>query len=287
MVSEENDAFVYSGPVDGTRAGRTYRTEGIVLRQSDSGEADRIVVLFTPFRGKVRAVAKGARKPTSRLAGHLEPFTHTSVFVVRGRNLDIITQAQTVRPFIEIREDLRRMVYASYASELVDRFTDMESENRPLFDLLYAMLAHLIIGRRPDTLLRAFELGVLDALGYRPQLEKCVVCGLPAGGGYLGFSPSAGGLLCAEDRASQRDQREISLAALRVLRRLQADGLPAAEQIRMAPDVRDEVEGIMGDDLRYHLESDINSADVLHAIRRQAAMLRDSPPAAERPNTGA
>ena len=98
------------------------------------------------------------------------------MLVARGRNLDLITQAQTVRSFIEIREDLRRMVYASYAVELIDRSTEFESEHRPLYDLLQHMLDHLGTAQRPDTALRAFELEALDLLGYRPRLDKCVIC---------------------------------------------------------------------------------------------------------------
>ncbi len=259
------------GP-EGSERGRTYKAEGIVLRHGDVGEADRLISLYTPYRGKVRAVAKGARKPTSKLAGHLEQFTHTSVLIARGRNLDIITQAQTVRSFIEVRENLRLVLYASYAVELVDRFTELEHENRPLYNLLYAMLAHLGKARRLDTALRAFELSALDLLGYRPRLDTCVSCGRVLAAVTNGFSANAGGVLCPLCRHKEKDQRDISAATLEALRALQAGGLAAAEGIRLSPDMRAEAEGILGEYVTYRLEHDLNSAAVLHALRRQALL---------------
>ncbi|HEX2324037.1 MAG TPA: DNA repair protein RecO, partial [Chloroflexota bacterium] len=85
---------------------RVYRTEGVVLRRQDFGEADRIISLYSPQHGKIRAIAKGVRRPRSRLGGHVELFTHVTVLVAQGRNLDLITQAEAVRPYRAIRDDL-------------------------------------------------------------------------------------------------------------------------------------------------------------------------------------
>ena len=119
-----------TGHLDRERAERVYKTEGIVLRHGDMGEADRLITLFTPYRGKLRAVAKGARRPTSKLAGHIEQFTHTNVLIARGRSLDLITQAQSLHSFIAIRENLRLVLYASYAVELVDRSTEWDRDRK-------------------------------------------------------------------------------------------------------------------------------------------------------------
>ncbi|MCS6911433.1 MAG: DNA repair protein RecO, partial [Anaerolineales bacterium] len=122
---------------------RTYRTEAIVLRRKDIGEADRILTLLTPERGKVRVVAKGIRKPRSRKAGHLELFTRTHLLIAAGRDLDIVTQAQLADAHQPIREDLVRGAYAAYAVELMDRFTPEQQESPELYNLLAAMLAWL------------------------------------------------------------------------------------------------------------------------------------------------
>ena len=85
---------------------RLYRSEAIVLRRQDFGEADRLLTLFTPALGKIRVVAKGARKPQSRKAGHIESFMRTKMLFARGRNLDLVTQAELVEPYRALREDL-------------------------------------------------------------------------------------------------------------------------------------------------------------------------------------
>jgi DNA repair protein RecO (recombination protein O) len=122
---------------------RLYRTDAVVLRRHDIGEADRVLTLYSPRLGKLRAVAKGARRSKSRLGGHVELFTHVNVLVARGRNLDIITQAETVRPFPHIRDDLWKAAYGCYVVELVDRFTEEQLENQPVFELLLEALGYL------------------------------------------------------------------------------------------------------------------------------------------------
>lgn len=119
---------------------RLYRSDVVVMRRQDLGEADRILTLYSPTHGKLRAVAKGARRPKSRLGGHVELFTHVNVLVAQGRNLDIVTQAETVRAYPNIRTGLWRAAYAAYAVELVDGFTEERLENEPIFDLLLQML---------------------------------------------------------------------------------------------------------------------------------------------------
>jgi DNA repair protein RecO (recombination protein O) len=256
-----------------TREEHVYKTEGIVLRHADLGEADRLITLFTPYRGKLRAAAKGARRPASKLAGHVEQFTHTSVLIAHGRNLDLITQAQTVRSFIEVRENLRLVLYASYAVELVDRATELESENRTLFALLHTFLSTVGAAQRLDSLLHAFELSALDILGYRPQLERCVLCGRDLKAEVNGFSVEAGGVLCPLCRGRAGDQRDITPPTLATLRRLQAGALAAADKVALSPPVRREAEALLSDYLRYRLEFDLNSARVLHVLLQQMAAM--------------
>ena len=152
------------------------RVEAVVLRHSDWGEADRLLWLFTRELGKVRAIAKGARKLRSRKAGHLEPFTRVNLQLARGRDLLIVTQAETVDGFASINEDLLQVGYASYIVELLDRFTYEEGENRALYKLLADTLERLSQGHETSLLLRFYEIRLLDLLGYRPQLFYCAKC---------------------------------------------------------------------------------------------------------------
>jgi len=125
------------------RETHSYRTQAIVLGHIEYGEADRIIKLFTAEKGKITAIAKGVRKIRSRKAGHLEPFTRTNLFLAKGRNLDIITQAETLDSFIGLREDLQRLALASYVVEVVDRFTYEEGQNIGIFRLLANTLSRL------------------------------------------------------------------------------------------------------------------------------------------------
>src|SRR5512139_1011217 len=149
---------------------RVYRTEAIVLRRSDFGEADRLLTVLTPERGKLRLIAKGARKPTSRKSGHVELFSYGRYLVAVGHDLDIITQAETIEPFVPLHEDLLRATYAYYIAELADAFTADRDENRPLFDLLKDVLAWLATADDLALVARYYELHLLGLAGFQPQL---------------------------------------------------------------------------------------------------------------------
>ena len=156
---------------------RTYRTEAIIVRRTDFGEADRIVTLYTASYGKVRAVARGARRPRSKLGGSLELFSHTEAQLARGRDLDIITQAEIVRAYHHLRDDLWRTSLACYAAELVDRLNEVQQPNPPLFALLLDTLGYLDEGGPAEALvMRRFETQLLGLLGYLPELYHCTAC---------------------------------------------------------------------------------------------------------------
>ena len=117
---------------------RVYKTEAIVLKRRAQGEADSIFTLYTPNLGKIRVVARGVRKPKSKLGGHLEPLTRSALVLAKGQNLDIITQVQTIEPFLPLRDDLWRTGCALYAAELVDQFCAEQSENYHIYKSLTA-----------------------------------------------------------------------------------------------------------------------------------------------------
>src|SRR5512137_2036549 len=111
---------------------RVYQTEGIIIKRHKFGEADRLLTLFTADYGKIRAIAKGAMRPKSKLGGNVELLTHSQLMVARGRNLDIITQAQAIDNFLPIRDSLELMSCGFYLSELVDTFTEESVEDREM-----------------------------------------------------------------------------------------------------------------------------------------------------------
>ena len=174
---------------------RNYQTEAVIIKKIKLGEADRILTLYTPHLGKIQAVAKGVRRPRSKMAGHLELLTYSLVSLARGRNLDTITGGQTVEGFLPLKSDLELTSCALYAVELVEQFTAEQIENYPLFELLLETLRRLSQENDRELALRFFELHLLDLVGYRPQLRQCVGCHQPLKPVTNYFSPLGGGAL--------------------------------------------------------------------------------------------
>lgn len=247
---------------------RVYRTEAVVLRHQELGEADRLVSVYTPDRGKLRLVAKGVRRTHSRKAGHLEPLTRTSLLVARGRELDIVTQADALHTFPGLRSSLLNVGHASYALEMVDRFTFEEGENRALYRLLVETLTRLEEGRAPFSVLRFFDLHVLEAVGYRPELFRCLSCGQEAKPEDQFFGATVGGLLCPACGPSHPGARPLSLAALKVLRHLQRSDFETASAPAIRSTVRAEVEGLLEEYIAAILERHLHTPAFLRTVRR-------------------
>ncbi len=268
----------------------SYRDEGIVLRTHKLGEADRIITLLTRRNGRVRAVAKGVRRTTSRFGARLEPFTHVDLQIYAGRSLDVITQAVTVRPYGEpFAADYPRYTAGTAMLETAERLTPMEKEPAlRQFLLLVGGLRTLgEVVHDPRMVLDAYLLRSLAVAGYAPALEECARCGtrsvtctvgtrpavpadlavpadpadpaVPAGRatrtGSRAFAIAAGGLVCGSCRppgaASPASQTVALMIAL-----LRGDWVYAD-----ASDSRHRVEcsGLVAAYLQWHLEHSIRS----------------------------
>lgn len=246
---------------------RVYRTEAVIIRRSDFGEADRMLTLMTPL-GKRRVVARGVRKTTSRLAGHIELFTHTTLLLAVGRNLDILTQSTILQSFDTLRADLQRIGAAYYVAELIDRLIEEEDENRPAFDLLVATLRALDTTERVDLVLRFYELHLLGYLGYRPQFYHCAACQSPLTEEADRFSPAAGGVLCPRCAPAHAAALPMSLGAFKLLRFLQAQPLEMIERLNLSKNARSEAEKLVRAYIRSVLERDLKSIVFLDEIKR-------------------
>lgn len=206
-----------------------YKSEAIVLRSDPFGEADRLLDLLTPFDGRMRAVARGVRRPTSRLAGAVLPFTHCRLLLWQGRSLDGVNQAEVIRSFRSLREDLGRLAAAIYACELavelIPEGPGGERDASAPFRLLLVTLELLDADCRVDLALRYCELHFLSLAGFRPNFQRCVLCGTSlATAAY--FDAAAGGCLCEGCRdGSARRLSPEALAAARGLFRTAPAGL--------------------------------------------------------------
>jgi DNA repair protein RecO (recombination protein O) len=248
---------------------RSFRVEAIVLRHADWGEADRLLTLYTRERGKVRAIAKGARKIRSRKAGHLEPFTRVTLQLARGRDLLIVTQADTLDAFLPIRENLVKTSQASYIVELLDRFTyEDDSENYNIFRLLTEALTRLEKEADPWLAIRYYEVQLLDLLGYRPHLFECANCGREIKAEDQFFSAALGGVLCPACGGGLPGVWSVSVEALKYLRHFQRSDYAAAQRARPALEIQNEVEALLQRYVTYLLERALNSPDFLKQIKQ-------------------
>lgn len=246
---------------------RSFHVEAVVLRHQDWGEADRLLSLFTRERGKVRAIAKGARKPRSRKAGHLQPFTRVNLLLAHGRDLLIVTQAETVQAFTPLRENLLLLGYASYVIELLDRFTYDEGENRSLYRLLVDTLSRLADGDDPNRVLRYYELRLLDLVGFRPQLFSCASCAREIQPEDQFFSFASGGVLCPNCGLAAPEARPISLSALKYLRYFQRSAYSDTARASIPLPIYREMEALIQGYLTYLLERGLNTPAFLNRVR--------------------
>ncbi len=249
---------------------RLYRTDGLILHHTDFGEADRLLTVFTPRLGRLRLLAKGARKPTSRKAGHVEPFTYVHLMVARGRNLDIVSQVETLESFRPLREDLERTSQAYYLAELINSFIEEGDENPLLFDLALATLARLCEARDQMLALRFFELRCLGMVGYQPQLHFCVECQTELEPVTNYFHPPSGGVLCPRHGEGFRSAEPLAMPTFKVLRFMQTQPWDQVAPLRLKPETHFDLEAILQRYVVYLLERRLKSVQFIHQLRREA-----------------
>ena len=250
---------------------RTYRSEAIVLRRINFGEADRLLTLYGREHGKIKAIAKGARKPQTRKTGHVELFMRTDFLIARGKSIDIITQAELVEAYPALRRDLVRTTYGSYAVELLDNLTAEADPEPRKYDLLSKALGWF--ADAPDLRLAAryYELCILSIAGYQPQLFHCVSTNEEIEEQDQFFSADLGGLLCPDCRQADRGAQAISAAAVKVLRYLQTRNWETVSVLQLRGNLHRELEGIMHYYLSFVLERSLKSIEFLYRLRSEEA----------------
>ena len=267
---------------------RLYRTEGIVVRRRNQGEADRVLTLCTPL-GKLDVVAKGARKVRSRKAGHIELFCHSSFVVARSRSSwDIISQVEMVQPHARLREDLLRGTHARYLAELFNRFFTEGEGGQTMFDLLNHALTWLCEDDDLDLVARFYEQHLLGLAGFRPELFRCVGehddnmaldPGKPNADGDrpdrvpYGFDPEHGGVLCPDCYEEKKRRPEVVALSPNGLALLQdCQRGPYTTRLRtlkISPTLHAEVERVMQHYITYHLERSVSSGTFLRRLKRE------------------
>ncbi len=233
-----------------------YRDEAIVLRLHKLGEADRIVTLLTRRHGRVRAVAKGIRRTSSKFGARLEPFTHVDVQLYQGRNLDIVNQVESIRPYTAgVVSDYRRYTAGTAVLETAERLTAEEREpSLRLFLLVIGALRAMTDDRRPPSLvLDAFLLRAMSVAGWEPALTECAVCAQP--GPHRSLSVPAGGVVCARCRPA--GSVNPSPESVQLMAALFSGDWGTAEAASSA--TAREASGLVAALLQWHLERGLRS----------------------------
>jgi len=256
---------------------RRYATDAIVLSRFDYGEADRILTLITPGGGKLKAIAKGIRRPTSRIGGSLEPFAELNVLLARGRTFDVVTQVSVGHAWLNLRDSLEAAATAWYLAELADRSLEERHAAEPVYTLLKRAYELLDAGMAPGRVARWYEMHLADELGVRPEVDRCVECDrvLDVDGRFR-WVPPLGGVLCDRCPGPPHDRTPLSLDALKLLKAYQRQDVEALAGLRLVADTEREVEGAMRDFLRHALERDARSLAFLDEIRHEPARRRQA-----------
>ena len=266
-------AECYRRPVP---APRRYVTDAIVLSRFDLGEADRVLTLITPEHGKLKAIAKGIRRPTSRLGGCLEPFAELNIALARGRTFDVVTEVRVGHAWLRLRDSLESAATAWYLAELADRSLEERHEAEPLYALLRRAYELLDAGMAPGRVARWYEMHLADELGQRPEVDRCVECDrmLEATETFRWVPPLGGVAVRPLSRARRRTAPALSLDALKLLKAYQRLDIEAIAALRLAEAAEREVEAAMRDFMRVALERDPRSLAFLDEVRSRPGAAR-------------
>ena len=236
-----------------------------MLRKLDYGEADRIFTLLTSTHGKVGAIAKGVRRPSSKLGPSLELYGHVDVLLAKGRGeLDVVAQVQRV-PGYRIEGDVERMAHAALIAELAERVCEDRHPVEGVYELAVTAMAELGRETQPRRASAWFLMSALDLLGYAPQLISCASCESPLPAQPAAFSPEAGGLLC--DMCAMPSMPLVPLAAIKVLRLMASGDLETYRRLKLDEALIGSIEGVLQSQLEHHLDRRLKSLAFLHEMR--------------------
>ena len=251
------------------RPERIFRTDAIIMRRQDFGEADRLLTIFTPNHGKLKAIAKGSRKPAGRTTGHVELYTRVKMMISYGRELHVVSQAEMTEPYLALREDLERGAYASYIVELLDHFSEAEEVNFSLYRLLDATLDRLCEPKVDLRLLtRYYELKALELVGFQPSLFNCAIGQEEITAQDQFFSVMEGGVVCPLHAKTGKFISPMSLTTLKTLRYLQTREWDVIRILRVDEMLHLELERTLQNYIVHVLERRLKSVDFIRRLRR-------------------
>jgi len=247
-----------------------YKTDAVIIRNRELGEADRIFILCSPLYGKIDSIARGVRRPGSRFGGSLEVFSHVYLLLSQGKSLDIITQVEVCNPHYSLREDLERLSCASYFLEMVEMSLVPGQEAIDLFALVLSGLSLLEHHTDLELVLRYLEIQYLNNMGVGPVLDRCQSCNRVFSSPSAIFHFSSGGAFCRECRPLNLSGYFCtSVETLNFLEYLSGIEPQQLGNISVTPKIYGESKYLLQNLLLYHLNKDIKSLKILDSIMKK------------------
>ncbi|MBP2414450.1 DNA repair protein RecO (recombination protein O) [Arthrobacter stackebrandtii] len=244
-------------------AARTFRDDAVVLRTHKLGEADRIIILLSRHHGQLRAVARGVRRTSSKFGARLEPFMVADLQLLKGRSLDIVTQAVARASYGgAIAANYDKYVVAAAMTETAERLTDVDGEtSNAHYQLLVGALAALSRGAHaPELILDSYLLRAVSIAGWAPSFTECARCGEP--GPHGAFNAALGGAVCHDCRPPGSPAPAPETMAL--LGALLSGNWPGADA--SAPLHRREAAGLVAGYVQWHLERTVRSLKLVERV---------------------
>jgi DNA repair protein RecO (recombination protein O) len=238
-----------------------YRTNAIVLRSIKLSETDKLVTFMTEQFGKVKCVARGARKIKSRFAGSLEPMSYVYLiyFGKENQQLYSLNNADIIQSFHLLREDFQKLYTGIYLNELVDAMTAEMQEDRQIFQLLLDSLSALQNQGNLETLCRMFEIRLLSVSGHRPELDHCVVCKTGKVNGWVGFSYVRRGIVCGHCMKQTGAEIKFTTGTLNYLRKLLTLDINCSGRLKFPKGMDDEIKKLTHRLILAHVGRELKS----------------------------
>ena len=236
---------------------KNYKAEAIVLRAIDVGNGDKLILLYTKEQGKIKAMAHGVAKPTSRKRGAVQLLSHSRFLITKGREMDTISQGELIEIFPFLWNSLPRLTQASYMAELTDAFTPDGEPNSRLFSMLLQAL-HALAEGDGELINRIFEMRLVALSGYLPILDSCANCQEPLSG-RITFSPSLGGALCENCLSTDITAIPLTYGALENMRLFLIWPTEKLRRLKTDPATAGCIKQSLQGFIRYTLEKDLKT----------------------------
>lgn len=243
-----------------------YGSRAIVLKSLDYQDADKLVTIFSEKEGKIKAVAKGVKKPKSSLRAVLQPFSHSFLYLNRGKDLDLITQGKLLDFYPHIREDLGRTLYAAYIMELLDKSLLERNPSPALYNETLQVLGYINEKGAKRLAIRYFEMQLIKELGYRPRLEECAACGKKTA--IPRFNLAEGGILCDDCAKFLKTDFILSAEAFSLLKFLTRANLKSLERVKASDEALNKLEKLLEKYLEYYLESKLHLKNTIYQLKK-------------------